>query len=317
MNYSIKIIDGNVVIEKSEIPEKKKKIRTNKGNSLLSIEINDYTIIDIETTGLDSEFNEIIELAALKVRNNQIVDKFQSFVKPEKEIDEFITELTGITDDMVENAPKIDEIIDEYYSFISNDIIIGHNVNFDINFLYDKKEIKNDFIDTLRIAKRCVKDIKNHKLNTLTHYFNINNENEHRALIDCNITYELLNNLKLIAKDNPNLLDNSKYHLKASDITRNTEIVDEDNPFFEKVVVFTGALERFARKDAMQIVANLGGINGDSVTKKTNYLVLGNNDYIKTKEEKSKKRIAAEKAILDGQDIEIISEKTFYEMIEQ
>lgn len=319
MNFSIKIIDGNVIFEKNnKTTEHTRNTRNNKGKSLLNIDVSDYTIIDIETTGLDSTFDEIIELAALKIRNNQIVDRFQTFVKPENEIDEFITELTGITNEMVKDAPQINEIINSYYKFLSDDIIIGHNVNFDINFLYDISEISNDFIDTLRIARRCVTDIKNHKLNTLTNYFKINNVDEHRALIDCNITYELFLNLKKIAQENPELLKEKNHKLKASDIQTTVDFINEDNPFFGKEVVFTGTLERFQRKDAMQIVANLGGINKDRVSKKTNYLVLGNYDYsAQLKNEKSSKRKQAEKYILDGMDIDIISEKVFYEMIEQ
>ena len=87
--------------------------RENKGKSLLKYDVNDYTIIDIETTGLDSYFNEIIELGAIKVRNNQIVDTYQTLIKPVNKIDEFIEQLTHITNEMVVNAPSLKEKLKE------------------------------------------------------------------------------------------------------------------------------------------------------------------------------------------------------------
>ena len=104
--------------------------------------------------------------------------------------------------------------------------------------------------------------------------------------------------------------------MRASDIVSSSENVDPSNPLFGKVCVFTGTLEKMVRKDAMQLVANLGGINADNVTKKTNYLVLGNNDYCSSiKDGKSSKQKKAEKLKLSGQDIEIIPENVFYDIV--
>ncbi|MBE6882311.1 MAG: exonuclease, partial [Ruminococcaceae bacterium] len=99
-----------------------------------------------------------------------------------------------------------------------------------------------------------------------------------------------------------------------------TEITDFDTDtlVYGKCFVFTGILEKMLRKEAMQIVVNMGGFCGDTVTKKTNYLVLGNNDYCSTiKDGKSTKQKKAEALILKGEDIEVISENVFYEMIEE
>ena len=105
-------------------------------------------------------------------------------------------------------------------------------------------------------------------------------------------------------------------YLRAKDIHTEASDFDPESPFYSKTCVFTGTLERIVRKDAMQIVANLGGINSDSVTKKTNYLILGNNDYCKSiKDGKSSKQKKAEKYKLEGQAIEIIPENVFYDMI--
>lgn len=104
----------------------------------------------------------------------------------------------------------------------------------------------------------------------------------------------------------------------ARDIVGDSSKFDENNPLFGKIVVFTGTLERMTRRDAMQVVADLGGINGDTVTKKTNYLVLGNNDMCASiKDGKSTKQKKAEKYILDGADLAIISEDVFYDMLSE
>ena len=91
---------------------------------------------------------------------------------------------------------------------------------------------------------------------------------------------------------------------------------DETHPLYKKVCVFTGTLEKYTRQEAAQIVVNFGGLCGNSVTRKTNFLILGNNDYVSTiKNGKSSKQIKAEEYKLKGQDIEIISESLFYDMI--
>jgi len=106
--------------------------------------------------------------------------------------------------------------------------------------------------------------------------------------------------------------------IKASDISSSNTAFDETTSVFGKTFVFTGVLQRMIRKDAMQLVADLGGICGDGVTAKTNYLVLGNNDYCSSiKDGKSSKHKKAEKYKAAGLDIEIISENVFYEMISE
>ncbi len=100
------------------------------------------------------------------------------------------------------------------------------------------------------------------------------------------------------------------------DISATTDIFDNGHLAYGKTFVFTGTLEKMPRREAMQLVVNLGGICGDGVNKNTNYLVLGNNDYCTTiKDGKSSKHKKAEQLLLAGNNIEIISENVFYEMI--
>ena len=148
--------DGKVEVTIDDETDEKRLQRDKKGISTIDI-INDYCVIDIETTGLDSKYDEIIEISALKVRNNKVIDQYTNLVKPKqrifvdndekdfcvengekvKYIDEFITDLTGITNQMLQNAPNISEVLPSFNEFVKDDVLIGHNVNFDINFLYD------------------------------------------------------------------------------------------------------------------------------------------------------------------------------------
>ena len=110
-------------------------IRENKGNSLLELPDN-YTVIDIETTGLDSTLDNILEISAVKVRNNTITDSFSSLVHYAEELPEFITELTGITNDMVKDAPSLDMVLNNFYNFIGNDILIDWAIKKLLYFLH-------------------------------------------------------------------------------------------------------------------------------------------------------------------------------------
>ena len=139
----------------------KKILNTNSRKSLQEY-ISDYTVIDLETTGLSSANDEIIELAAVKVRDGRETARFNSLVRSEKPISRRITSITGITNKMTENSPAIGQIIGEYLDFIRDDIILGHNiVSFDRRFIENicKKlslpPFNNDALDTCYFARRC------------------------------------------------------------------------------------------------------------------------------------------------------------------
>lgn len=406
-------------------------MREFKGRSILEFP-ESYVVIDVETTGLDPSKDHLIELAALKIKNGNIEDSFSSLVNPAMEIDSFISNLTGITNKQLELAPAPKEILPQFRDFIGDNIVVGHNINFDINFLYDNflkysnVYFSNDYLDTLRLSKRYIPNAPSYKLTALADFLNIPAKEAHRALVDCHTTNSLFLMLKSASLQTTmaekELLDSLEYdntnpfynkqiaikglpqlysyafmkavankchsdlsdifyrscdyiifgnytyqryikgeysekfekanalaqsgtltilsetewcnmlHLpipdtrkstqdlkkpvKSKDITTDKTDFDETHPLFGKLCVFTGTLEKMQRKEAMQLVVDLGGHVGDSVTKKTNYLILGNNDYCPTiKEGKSSKQKKAETLKLSGQDIEIISEDVFYDLV--
>ena len=180
--------------------------RLYKGNSLIR-KLDDYTVLDIETTSLDSFSGEIVEISAIKVRNRKEVDSFSKLIKTKNEIGYFTTRLTGITNEMVEKqGSELVDVLQEFKNFLDNDIIVGHNVNFDINFIYDNMEenlnayLSNDFVDTLRISRKVLPNLRHHKLDDLIRYFNLTRRNEHRALNDCILTNQVYMNLAKMLK---------------------------------------------------------------------------------------------------------------------
>ncbi|MGY3776026.1 BRCT domain-containing protein [Helcococcus sueciensis] len=274
--------------------------------------IDDYCVLDTETTGLSAYYNEVIEIGILKIRNNQIVDTYSQLIKPRYKIDEFITELTGISNDMVKDMPSIEQVKDEVLLFIGDDILIGHNTSFDIRFLNAgfKIELENLYMDTVQFARKLYPELKHHRLSDLSEYLKIST-NKHRSIADCVATKELYDKIKnTMIKRDLSIKDLwvKKSHggkgINIKSIVPTEVEIDEDNFFFNRHVVFTGKLEKIIRKDAMQIIVNLGGILDNTVNKQTNYLILGNNDYNAIlKGNKSSKHIKAEKLKLNGQDI--------------
>lgn len=300
-------------------------IREFKGNSEISL-LDSFVVIDIETTGLDPEYDEIIELGAFKVKEGKITETFSKLVKPKYEISEFITQLTGITNEMVANEPSIEVVLPQFLSFISDYKVVGHNINFDINFIYDNSirflntPFKNDFVDTLRLCRRLYPQLSSHRLQFMCDYLDLKPTGSHRALLDCETTYKLYEHIKsYIIANNIDLTELFKpkrsQKLSAKDIVAVNDEFDESNPLYDKHCVFTGTLS-IPRREAMQKVVDVGGVCEDSVTQKTNFLILGNLDYNKCKGSKSSKMKKAEKLILSGQDLEIISENVFFDMLQ-
>lgn len=290
---------------------------------------NNYVVVDVETTGLDYRWDDIIEIAALKVRDGVIAEKYEQLVSIGYSVPAYITELTGITSEMLDNAPDISEAIAAFDLFIGNDIIIGHNINFDMHFLMESyrknlgKELPNVYVDTLRIARRVFSDLPHHRLSDIAEHLGHDYEGAHRAGADCIITHNCYQSIRkgiLSESSEEDFIKRCKRHshaIKAKDIKATTDEFDIDHPLYQKTVVFTGALSKMTRVEAMQIVANCGGICGSGVTKSTNYLVIGTSDFISATEgKKTSKMVKAENLRAQGYDIATISEETFLDYIE-
>lgn len=306
--------------------------REHKGASILA-DRNDYVALDLETTGYDPRWDDIIEIGAIKVQNGQPVDRYEQLINPGRHIPDIITQINGINDDMVKNAPALADVLPGFLDWMGDRLILGHNVNFDINFLYDNaeticsKHVGNDFIDTLRLARYLYPEERHNRLRDLIVRFDIAENQKHRALSDVEQTiacYRWM--LRHMDEDGiPFPSGDGRRRGGASPLFRGDDrllqVAPQDeitpDPAFEGLTfVFTGALRKMTRANAQQAVTNLGGINGKTVTKTTNYLVTGSTDYCASlKGAKSSKWVKAEKLQLAGQDISIISEDVFYDML--
>lgn len=164
-----------------------------------------YVVVDIETTGFNPSSDSIIEISALKIQNDEIVNSFSSLVHIDFPLPSRIVKLTSITDEMLSTAPEIDDVILEFTKFTGNSVVVGHNVSFDLNFITEKlhdcyeRWFYNDYVDTLYIARAVLPDLTCHKLGALCDFLGINQEQAHRSLSDCTATWELFGILKSIA----------------------------------------------------------------------------------------------------------------------
>ncbi len=169
------------------------KIVYNEKNMPLSGE---FVVFDIETTGLKARFNELIEVAGVKVSGGKIVDKFSEFVKPKTSISDHITELTRITNDMVANADSAENVLKRFVEFAKGSVLVAHNANFDVGFLKRYAEIFNiefDFcyVDTLGLSRKLVTNIKRHRLDRVAKALGIPFEGHHRAINDAEVTAKI------------------------------------------------------------------------------------------------------------------------------
>ena len=155
----------------------------------------DYCVVDIETTGLSPNDSDIIEIGAVKYSGRKPAVQFQTLIQPPRRngvfVDEFITGLTGITNEMLYDAPKTHIAVKDFAEFLGDSVIVGYNVSFDVNFLYDSfmkhlnRPLTNNFIDVLRITRRLCAELYSRDIDSVLEHFGLKAENRHRAIGDC------------------------------------------------------------------------------------------------------------------------------------
>jgi len=294
----------------------------NKGVFISEL-VNDYIVFDLETTGLSPDFDEIIEFSGFHINDGKVVDQYSTLIKPLNRLDPFITELTGITNEMLENQPSLSDVIGVICDYLGDSILLGHNIHFDLNFLYDAaeyflhKEITNDFVDLLRVSRKMHPEWKSHTLSIIANNLSTNVQPTHRAGNDALATYQSFEIYKQAALENGIDYEAlfSPKSITANDIV-SRQLCNGNALLCDEEFVFTGKLDKMERVEAWQLVVDSGGKIADGVTKKTNYLVLGNLDYTtQIKNGKSNKLKKAEELILKGQDLKILTEDVFYDLL--
>ena len=163
------------------------------------IDEEEFVVFDIETMGLNAYSNEIIEIGAVKIKAGRIIDRYSQLFNPGKPIPYKITEITGITDQLVANEPKIDQVIGKFVDFIGDAVLVAHNAPFDMGFIkrdikkYLNIDLENSVIDTLQMARDLFPDLKKYGLGDLNKVLGLALENHHRAVDDSQATANMFN----------------------------------------------------------------------------------------------------------------------------
>lgn len=158
----------------------------------------DFVVVDVEATGAKTPPNRLIELGAYRIRDGRIVDKFQSLVNPEIPIPRFVVSLTGISNEMVKQAPVFADVAPGWLDFVNDSVLIAHNAHFDTSFInheisrvYPGHRMVNPHLCTVRLSRRILPELLNHRLDTIANHFSIPIVSRHRAGSDALATAEI------------------------------------------------------------------------------------------------------------------------------
>ncbi|MBQ3557934.1 MAG: 3'-5' exonuclease [Agathobacter sp.] len=168
--------------------------------------INEYVVLDLEMTGLSAKTDQIIEIGAVKIKDNQVIDTMECLVNPNCKIPTRVVELTGITDEMVKSGMDKDTAMEALLDFMEGEILVGQNINFDYSFLKQwavnhKRTLEAKACDTLKLARVLLPPEQPKKLENLCQYFGIERAREHRALDDALETWQIFEKLKVLGQE--------------------------------------------------------------------------------------------------------------------
>jgi len=177
-------------------------VRNEKGQTLDDT----YVVFDIETTGFSAVNDKIIEIGAVKIKNGEEVDRFSEFINPEIPIPFKIEQLTSIHDDMVKDAPLIDEILPRFLDFCKGSILVAHNAEFDTGFIREKSselQLEYDFtvVDTMTLARVLLTGLAKFTLDNICKHLNISLEHHHRAIDDASATAKMFLKLSAMCRE--------------------------------------------------------------------------------------------------------------------
>ena len=198
-NPDMKIIYG---VEAYLVPDGSPVVVNDKGQDIDTT----YCVLDLETTGLSAKTEKITEIGIMKIKDGKVLEEFCEFVNPEKPIPQRVQEITNITDDMVKDAPTIEEMFPKVLEFIKGTVLVAHNATFDIGFLKTvAKDLGYEFdytyVDTLPLARKLYPELKKHKLGKIAEHLKIKVEVAHRALDDVDTTVKVLREMMKTLKE--------------------------------------------------------------------------------------------------------------------
>lgn len=163
--------------------------------------IENYTVIDLEMTGLNAKMDTILEVGAVRVRGGEIADTYSALLRTGRKLPEKVVKLTGITDEMMQAGREPERAMAEFFAFVGEDDLVGQNLIFDYSFLKQwavnhKFSFERSAVDTLKLARRFLPQEQKKDLDSLCVYFDVEREHAHRALCDAIETYHVFEKLK-------------------------------------------------------------------------------------------------------------------------
>lgn len=310
----------------------------------------DFVAIDFETA--NSKRTSACSLGIISVKNSQIVERRSWLVRPQPfEFNYFNTLVNGFSENQLRDKPRFCDCWEEIQPYLENRTIVAHNASFDISVLlntldyYNIRYPSSKYLCSYKASRMVFNNLLNYSLDTIANSLGIS-FSHHDALEDAEATAEIL--IHMISSTGCTCVDDFAKHIdlrfgtisdsnysscqhikcEPARLTKNRSVplskritavvkeFDNSNEFYHKTVVFTGALDGMSRTRAYQIIANLGGQLADGITRKTDFLILGQQDYrlLKGYTLSSKTRKAIEYANA-GTGIQIVSEADFYKMI--
>lgn len=199
----IKVLYG---VEAYLVDDLSSVVQSSKNQNLLD----KYVIFDLETTGLNREYNKIIEIGAVKVKNGEIIDRFSTFINPHEKLTKEIINLTNITDDMLEDAPEEREMLPKFFEFFEDSVLVAHNAKFDMGFIKkwaerNNRVVENTVLDTVGLSRTIFPEMTKHTLNVIAKKLDISLENHHRAVDDAEATANIFIKFIEILKNKYNI----------------------------------------------------------------------------------------------------------------
>lgn len=292
------------------------------------LSMRDFCVLDVETTGLDYSLDRIVQIGIIKVVNNQPVDSLNTYINPEMPIPARATDIHGISDADVKDAPTYKQIADRVLSLMNNSTVVGHNVTFDLNFVQrifpfcsdPDADIKIDYIDTWEYAHRVVSRVQDYKLQTLLAFYGIEPGEAHTAYDDARATLELFNALRYEYAHK----DEIEAQRKAAELEARRQKKEAEkaaraaafsaSPLYNVRFCFTGGFS-IPRESMESLASSVGAmVQQKGVNGRTNYLVKG--DISDLPEWALERKIGkAEELSSSGKNIKVIDEAEFMRLV--
>lgn len=247
-----------------------------KPSAKLLLSLDEYIVLDIETSGLSpAKGGRIIEIGGIRVKNGKIIDIFSQLINPGCKIYTTTIELTGITNEMLVGKPSFQEVMPKFHDFIRNTPVVGHNIAFDWRFLTYFFEscciqVSNKTIDTIAFSKYVFPDEKSHKLELVCERLNIVNENAHRALDDVIATNKALDYFKLELQKEPAFKEDEQltlFSVSTTEVSKDDYKLEYSNFIIKSVKFNEKKNSKRVLSRTLLVILNIGTIYFDFFTK--------------------------------------------------